>query len=65
MMHMGWYYYFMRQNERAIEQLKKTLELDSNFILARMFLGETYEQMQMFDQAIAEFERAVLISQRQ
>ena len=43
----------------------KTLELDPGFIPARMFLGEAYEQTSMFAEAIAEFEEAVNLANRQ
>ena len=63
-MHMGWHHLYMREYRPAVEQLLKTLELDPGFIVARMFLGEAYEQMGMLPEAIVEFEQAVTLSQR-
>ena len=62
--HLGWHHVYERQYERAVEQLHKTLELDPGFILARLFLGEAYEQMQKVPEAISEFEQAVNLSGR-
>ena len=41
LMHIGWYCYFTRQHDRAVQQLQKTLDLDPNFLPVTMFLGET------------------------
>lgn len=51
-------YYFARQYDRAIEQLKKTLEMDASFWVAHHFLGWVYAQVERFDEALAEFEAA-------
>ncbi len=63
-MHMGWYYLYRRDYQKAVEQLRKTLELDPSFHPARLFLGEALEQMGMFNDAIAAFEEAVRSSER-
>jgi tetratricopeptide (TPR) repeat protein len=51
----------MRQYDQAIEQLRKTLELDQNFVSAHLFLAITYEGMNEFSAAIAEMNRARLL----
>ena len=38
--------------------------MDSNFIPARLFLGQTYEQKGMYEEAIAEFAKALDLSGR-
>jgi len=43
------------QVDQSIEQLKKTLELDSGFILARYRLGQSYAEKQTYNEAIQEF----------
>jgi eukaryotic-like serine/threonine-protein kinase len=43
--------------DKAVEQLKKTIEMDPNFSRAHLFLAETYEQMGLFEEAIAEYEK--------
>ena len=63
-MHLGWHHLYSRQYEKAIEQCLKTLELDSTFILAHLFLGQSYEQLGRFSEAVASFERIVELSQR-
>jgi tetratricopeptide (TPR) repeat protein len=59
--HLGWYYLFTHQTDRAIEQLRKTLALGPNFYRARILLGIAYGQKKEFSQAIVEFLQANLI----
>jgi len=54
--------YLGRQYDQAIEQLTKTLELDSSFSVAHAYLGMAYEERLIFREAIAHFEAAVDIS---
>ncbi len=56
--HLGWYYLFARQYDKAIEQLQKTLEMGSDFYRARVLLGIAYGQKGAFSQAIVEFLQA-------
>jgi Flp pilus assembly protein TadD len=63
-MHLGWHHLYARQYEKAAEQCLKTLELDQSFILAHVFLGQAYEQMGRFAEAITEFEQIAELSQR-
>jgi tetratricopeptide (TPR) repeat protein len=48
-------YYFARQNDRAIEQYRKALDLDPDFGLAHRYLMEAYAEKGMFREAIEEF----------
>ena len=52
----GWFlgliYTFMRQNDSAIEQFKKVLEMDPNYAIAHHFLAEVYVDEGMYDEAI-------------
>jgi tetratricopeptide (TPR) repeat protein len=48
-----------RQYDQAIEQFRKTLELDPNFTLTREFLGSAYLQKNMYMEALAEFQEAL------
>ena len=61
---VGEMYFFARQYDRAIEQSKKTLELDPNFDLAIRLLGWAYLQKGMHQEAITELQRAVHLSGR-
>jgi TolB-like protein/DNA-binding winged helix-turn-helix (wHTH) protein/Flp pilus assembly protein TadD len=54
----GYVLYLARDNDQAIAQLRKTLDLDRTFPVAHMFLGRAYVQKRMFGDAIAEFEAA-------
>ncbi len=54
----GYVLYLARDNDAAITQLRKTLELDENFPVAHMFLGRVYVQTKMFAEAVAEFKKA-------
>ena len=47
--------HFARRYDQAIEQYRKTLELDPNFASGHLDLGGTYEAMGMHDDAIAEY----------
>jgi tetratricopeptide (TPR) repeat protein len=49
--------YLERQYDQAIEQLRRTIDMDANFPLAHLFLGLAYEQKGMFEEAIAEFQK--------
>ena len=51
-----------RQYDQAAEQLRNTLEMDPNFALAHLVLGETYEQKGDIPRAIAELEKATATS---
>ena len=55
---IGLPFYWSRRNDEAIEQFRRTLELDQSFALAHVLLGQAYAQKGMFDQAIAELIKA-------
>jgi tetratricopeptide (TPR) repeat protein len=55
--------YWARQYDQAIEQSRKTIELDPNFALAHWGLGLNYEQTGAPGQAIAEMTKAVRLSE--
>jgi len=55
----GLYLYYARQYERAVEQLRKTLEVDEHFGVARLYLGYAYLQQPGREaEAVAEFQKA-------
>jgi tetratricopeptide (TPR) repeat protein len=60
--HLGWHYLYAREYEQAAEQLLKTIELDPNYVTARLYLGFVYEQQGMNEAAIAEFGKAAALS---
>ncbi len=53
---LGWIQYFDRQYDRAIEQYRRTLEMDPTFSSARWKLREAYERKGMYKEAFAELE---------
>jgi serine/threonine-protein kinase len=50
------------QNDKAIEQCRKVLELDPSSFPARRYLGLAYEAKGMYPEAIAEFQTGVKLS---
>ncbi len=60
----GWAFYFARQYDRAIEQCQKALELDADSDGAHACLGQSYRAQGMHKLAVAESERAVVLSSR-
>jgi len=63
-LHLGWHYFYVGENELAIEQLQQTLELSPTFIVANLFLGQVYEQEMRLEEAIEQFERSADLSGR-
>ncbi|HEX5425768.1 MAG TPA: protein kinase [Candidatus Acidoferrales bacterium] len=59
---LAWEFYVSRQPDRAIDQLRKTLDMDPNFAPARRLLEEVYEQQGMFKEAVAEWQKALTLS---
>jgi predicted Zn-dependent protease len=55
---LGAIYGYARQNDQAIAQLRKIVEMDPNWYLARMVLCQTYGFNGQFGEAIAECEKA-------
>jgi serine/threonine protein kinase/Tfp pilus assembly protein PilF len=59
---VGWEYYASGQLDRAIEQLKKTLEIDQAYGPARRLLEVCYEQKGMFKEAVAEWQKTFTLA---
>jgi serine/threonine-protein kinase len=57
---LGIAYYFNRQYDEAVAQLKKTLELDSDFYAGHMFLGAVFAHQQRLEEALAAIQTARL-----
>ena len=55
---VGQNFYCARKYDLAIDTLRKTLDMDPNYWLARMFLGLSYEATGDLPRALAEFRRA-------
>ena len=50
--------YIRKKYVQAIQQYRKTLELDPNFAEAQLWMGKCYRQKGMFVEAIADFRKA-------
>jgi len=59
---VGWDFYASGQLDRAIEQLKKTLEIDQGYGPARRLLEVCYEQKGMFKEAVAEWQKTFTLA---
>jgi TolB-like protein/DNA-binding winged helix-turn-helix (wHTH) protein/Tfp pilus assembly protein PilF len=59
---LGWRLYLARQYDRAIAQLRNTLEMDPSYELPHLVLGQAYEEKGTFDLAIPELQKAVELS---
>ena len=53
-----------RRYDEAVQQSKKTLEMDASFAVGHFELGQALVQRQLYDQAIAQFQRAIKLSER-
>jgi len=59
---LGWRLYMARQYDRAIQQLRNTLEMDSSYELPHLVLGLAYVEKRDFGHAIPELRKAVDLS---
>ena len=59
---LAWCFYLARQFDAAIEQARKSLELNPRFAVAHFTIGVAYEQQKNYREAIAELQRAVAYS---
>jgi serine/threonine protein kinase/tetratricopeptide (TPR) repeat protein len=59
---VGWCLYYCRRYGEAIEQCRKTLEMEAGFAPAHLFLGRAYEQAAQFDAALEQFQLAMKLS---
>lgn len=54
---VGFHYYYTRQYDQAIKQLKMVLEMKKDFPLAHLWLGRCYQDIGKYDEALAEFKQ--------
>lgn len=59
---LGYTYSKARQYDQAIQQLKKTIDMDRNFYLAHLHLGDVYEEKGMYPEAIVEHQTAEVLA---
>ena len=56
--HLGWHYLYAGELDLAIDQFRKTLEIDATYGLAHWYLGQAYGRQARYGQAFAELKRA-------
>ena len=61
---MAYVFFWARRPEQALEEARKTLDMDADFWLGLTALGLAHEQLEAFDEAIEAFERAIASAQR-
>ncbi len=54
--------YLARQFDRAIEQLQKVIDMEPSFVAARSVLGSVCVQKEMYEEALAEYEKVIELS---
>jgi TolB-like protein/DNA-binding winged helix-turn-helix (wHTH) protein/Flp pilus assembly protein TadD len=59
---LGLNYYYARQFDRAAEYLKKLKESEPNYLRTYVFLAMVYKKKEMFEEAIAEDDRAYTLN---
>jgi serine/threonine protein kinase/tetratricopeptide (TPR) repeat protein len=59
---LGADYFYARQYDNALEQLRKTIEMDQGFYTAQYFSGMAYAMKGAFPEAIAAYKRAQQLS---
>jgi len=59
--HLGWYYLATHQYDQAIEKCLGTLAMGENY-WAHYYLGQVYEQVGRYEEAISEFKKALPLS---
>jgi tetratricopeptide (TPR) repeat protein len=59
---MGATLYYAGRYDEAIDQCRRTIEMDPNFTVAHWYLGLAYEQKQVLDAATEEFKKAISLS---
>ena len=59
--HLGWHYLYTRQYDQALEQLNRVVDMDRNFPQTYIWLGLTYEQKGKYPEAIAAFQKAMVL----
>jgi tetratricopeptide (TPR) repeat protein len=59
---LGWGLYYRGAYDESIEQLLRTLDLDSNFAVAHLILGLAYAQKRSLSAAMSSVQRAIDLS---
>ncbi|MEO7658013.1 MAG: tetratricopeptide repeat protein [Pyrinomonadaceae bacterium] len=60
----GWILHYARHYDEAIEQYQRALELDPNFLFARLRLAKVYSRKGMYDETTAQLARINTLPER-
>ncbi len=60
---LGWCLLYAGRGSEAVDQFRKTLEIDPKYVSARWGLGASYAQQRAFKDAVAELKQAVTLSE--
>jgi len=56
--------YYARRYDEAIEQGRKTIDLDPNYAMAHAYLGQAFIQKRMFREAVEELQKAITLAEQ-
>jgi serine/threonine-protein kinase len=59
---LGWVLYNARRTDEAIEQIRRTIQMDDRFPVAHWFLGDVYLQKRMYKEGLNELETSVRLN---
>ena len=59
---IGWAYYMARRFDESMDQLRRSLELDSHYPVTYWVLGQVLRKLERYGEAIAEGEKSVALS---
>ena len=60
---LGWCLLYAGRGSEAVDQFRRTLEIDPKYVSARWGLGASYAQQRAFKEAAAELKQAVTLSE--
>jgi cytochrome c-type biogenesis protein CcmH/NrfG len=55
-------YFYSRDYDQALRELRRTLEMDANFAQAHIYVGHARVQKEMYEEAIAAYHRAITVA---
>jgi TolB-like protein/DNA-binding SARP family transcriptional activator/Flp pilus assembly protein TadD len=59
---LGWVHYYAAEYDRGVAQCRRTLEIDPGFGLAHLWLGQSLERLERFEEGVTALERAIVLS---
>ena len=58
---LGWTYYLSRQNDRAIEHLRKLIDMDPNYVRTHYYLANAYREKGMYEEGLSELQKGFVL----